>query len=379
MSKRSIAGVLGATAVMVVGLLAVSPSVSAKTTGPFVPVPPTPTCASGGTPIPAVASRVLADGGYAYDFVVDGQRFESRVPPSSFNPLTASDSALAYYGFPSRPQDSSNLANWRTTWSNFKAVTLPSFCRTNRYNLPSQQASSLSAPQAGTPSGAAANSFNWAGIVSYNATGYVAVQGDWPQSHVHNCGCGTTDTDESTWSGLGGWVGSQALLQEGTSMQGTGTMFAWYEYLHACPPSNPNCNVPELEISGLAVSGGMPIHTYTAYQTSNNQADFLVCANGVCRGIVQTLDSSYYDGRYAEQIDERPTYCNASGCFYKPVTNFLYNDWTNLKAETTGQSWVNEPLAPGWAVTMENSSSQTLVHPTAFGTSTMTDTWVRAQ
>lgn len=55
--------------------------------------------------------------------------------------------------------------------------------------------------------------------------------------------------------------------------------------------------------------------------------------------MLATLDSSYYAGNYAENVDERPTYCGSNGCFYKPITNFAYNDWTNSEAEMTDGTW----------------------------------------
>jgi hypothetical protein len=212
--------------------------------------------------------------------------------------------------------------------------------------------------------------------VTYSGSGWVAVQGNWYQSAAGNCGCGTSNTDESTWTGIGGY-GTSALIQQGTDMQGTpSNIFPWYEYLHAC--SSPGCNPPEIAIQNLPVAAGMQIHAYTAYQSSNGQTDFLVCANGNCQSILVTLDSSYYDPYHADFIDERPSYCS-SGC-YKPITNFAYNNWFNASSENSSGAWQGIDTVPGWGVSLVNTYNQTLVAPTAYGTNdTYTDTWFQAQ
>lgn len=215
-------------------------------------------------------------------------------------------------------------------------------------------------------------------MLSYSPSRYVAVQGDWTQPSVYDCDCGTTDTDESTWSGLGGAVniggsGNNGLLQEGTSMQGTGQMFAWFEFIA------PQGGVQEQQISNLPIAPGMPVHTYTAYQTSNSQANFLVCANGLCASIVGTIDSMFYDGSTAEQIDERPSYCS-TGC-YKPLTNFNQDNWTNMMAETVDGTWVNELQdTRGTSLWMANNNGDYLAAPTSFNATgpPMSDTWIRA-
>jgi hypothetical protein len=120
------------------------------------------------------------------------------------------------------------------------------------------------------------------------------------------------------------------------------------------------------------------VSTYTAYQTSDGQANFEVCAGGLCQPVIVELDSSYYDGSSAEYIDERPDFCAPSYC-YKPITNFAYNNW-NGSAENSAGTWEGLDSAGGYAVNMINSSKQTLVGPTAYaGATTYTDTWFRAE
>ena len=62
-------------------------------------------------------------------------------PPAGFNPLTASDAELDYYGFPPRP-DAATAPGDYAFWAHI--VTLPSkrvtptFQQTNVYNGPAQ-------------------------------------------------------------------------------------------------------------------------------------------------------------------------------------------------------------------------------------------------
>lgn len=116
-----------------------------------------------------------------------------------------------------------------------------------------------------------------------------------------------TTVFESSWTGLGGFFPGGGLLQEGTDMLGTpGTIFPWYEYLQSCPPSNSRCNPPKTRINNLPTNPGDRIGTYTYYDRPSGRTTFQVCNGQYCATIVAYLDSSYYDGRTADYVDERP-------------------------------------------------------------------------
>jgi len=401
-SKAVISG--GTVFLMVAGLVAAAET-SASASGaaavvapspagladPSIPTLPQPHCLPGQTALHAAAAGKTADGGFVYEFVIAGKVNRVPVPPSSFTPATASAAQLAEYGFPPQPANLTARTEWVHQFSNFKRVPLPALCLADHANEPNRgkgrAAPTLHHPAAtsqqstpGTPIADTWTSGNWAGTVVDNGDQYVATQGDWPQSYAVDCGCGTSDTDESTWTGLGGW-NSSSLLQEGTDMQGTpSNIFPWYEYLHQCPADNPSCNPPEIPINSLPVGGGMDVHTYTAYQASTGQTNFLVCAGGNCQSVIAYLDGSYYDGSSAEWIYERPCYGQPDGsCYNKPITNFEYNNWTG-SAQNTAQNWVGLNDVGGYGVSMVNGNNQTLVAPTAYTSgSTYTDTWFQAQ
>ena len=52
--------------------------------------------------------------------------------PSSFNPLTATDAELKQYGFPRRPTDPTELAQWTTLMEHAKIFITPQFKILNR-------------------------------------------------------------------------------------------------------------------------------------------------------------------------------------------------------------------------------------------------------
>lgn len=53
------------------------------------------------------------DGSITYEYDVNGFKSITTLPPKDFNPLTASNSELTKYGYPSRPIDKSQLKKWQ--------------------------------------------------------------------------------------------------------------------------------------------------------------------------------------------------------------------------------------------------------------------------
>jgi hypothetical protein len=340
-----------------------------------VPLPKTPNCAftHGGTPVIPSRAELLPGGGYAYDFKLAGIWNQYIVPPASFHPLTASAAKRAEYGFPQRPAGGATLSDWNRAMATYKSVPSPSICLgTHKSTRPRPAAAPAQHPSASN------YYYNWAGANVYaSGNSYVAAEGSWGQSSVHNCGCSGA-TDESSWAGIGG-VYDGALVQAGTDMTNTST-HAWYEYLHDCTAGNPATECGPSEIFVGTVTNGDTIYTQTSYEYSNDLANFFVEQNSHSFPIKsKSLDHTYYSGRSAEWIDERPSYC-ASGC-YKPLTNFLYNDWTDVQAESSAGTWhaVGNITDRVYDI-MENTAGNILVQPSALcaGCSTFKDTWKRA-
>lgn len=332
-----------------------------------VPLPPAPACLPGGTPLYPSSSEKTPDGGYRYNYNIDGQVSEFPVPPTSFRPDNASNAQLLEYGFPSRPTDALALAQWRADFSDYRNTGTPQICLTKKFVEPY-----IVAPMAGTAG--TANSYNWSGTTENAPDAWVAVSGNWVQSAAGSCGCGTGNTDEASWVGLGGYY-TQSLIQAGTDMYGTpSNLYAWFEYLHPCEPYG--CNVQEVDLQNVTVAAGDSIHVFVSYETSSGSADCLVCSAGSCQPMLMQLNSTYYDGSSAEWIDERPMYCQA-GC-YKPLTNFDYNNWSGFAEDNSGIDY-NIGTVPGLALTMIHANNQILAEPSNYNyNGNFTDTWYRA-
>jgi hypothetical protein len=71
-------------------------------------------------PLPTVDVQTLPDGGTAYVYDTNGDGVGDAwvvVPPSNFDPATASEADLERYGLPARPTDPDALAEWSKAWN----------------------------------------------------------------------------------------------------------------------------------------------------------------------------------------------------------------------------------------------------------------------
>ena len=119
------------------------------------------------------AARAVYEGSATVPTNVEGIHTFS-APPANFNPLTASEEALATYGFPPRPDkitDASGFAKWN------KAMSTPTKrwsgeLKTRHFqNMPMKEAKAPAGVQLNPSVGHTAStglSFNWSGIVNTN-------------------------------------------------------------------------------------------------------------------------------------------------------------------------------------------------------------------
>lgn len=264
----------------------------------------------GTTMSPAI--RDLPDGGVSYDYEVDGATVSFPVPPTGFSPLTAPDSQLIEYGFPARPSDASELSIWTADMQSYKAVAAPSYCSTNRI-VPATVGTT------GTEAGY---------LAPRSSTSFVAVEGDFIQPH-HYSSC--SGSYEVSWTGIGGFASGDGLLQTGTDLN-NGSPYAWYDWLDNTHSRG------EQPMPNVTVHVGDSIHTYVSYQSSNLVANFYVADNTTGTSdpvVINNVPTSYYDGRYAESIDERPFV----GSSFAPLANFRSIAWSNVRFENTAGNW----------------------------------------
>lgn len=72
------------------------------------------------------------------------------LPPANFNPLKASNTQLAKYGFPKRPTDPKQLVQWQDVMSHFKQMVKPKYLPPNGYWTIPQTLKKQSTAQNGT-------------------------------------------------------------------------------------------------------------------------------------------------------------------------------------------------------------------------------------
>ena len=158
---------------------------------------------------PLKAVKALPGGGKAYIYIVDGYKTVFPVPPKGFNALKASAKRRAEYNLPPRPAGGPELKVWNKLMSHLHVgLQGPYIAQIN-----------LSAGRQ--------NYVNWAGHMvgpySYNRVNSVYAR--WVEPHIYRTRC--SNTQESTWAGLGGNPGNGYLAQAGTLKN----HHAWYEVL----------------------------------------------------------------------------------------------------------------------------------------------------
>lgn len=342
-----------------------------------VPVPATPNCSlqGGGQPLLPLSASVLPGGGEQYTYVIDGTENDYILPPAGFKPVTASAGQLDEYGFLPRPTNSAALAAWTDRMSSYRGAALPSLCRV-------EAGTNATGINSGTDS-QGNTSPNWGGYVATAGAGgnnrYKEVEAQYTEPVHQNCNC-SNPTDANMWAGIGGWAGSESLIQAGTDMPNSGGQYAWYEYLKPCATDPTQACGPN-EISVASVSSGDTIFTSTSYDQANNLAHFEVDDNGtaVLAKVVTGLGGSYYDGTYAEWIAERPTYKDSNNKpYYENLTNFGQVNFSNCRAEYTDGSLHNIQNETHTHVSLHPNGGNLLINPNNLSNGSFVDTWVTA-
>jgi hypothetical protein len=166
-------------------------------------------------------------------------------PPKGFNPLTASDQDLEYYGFPPRPDQIAApkaFATWQKAMSASRSRVRPILDVTKNMASPATMQAA-----AAPPSGNAgpATSPNWAGYVNengvtaYGSSSFYYTIADYDVPNVRQAHCDGTWDAAITAVGIDGW-GSGDVLQAGTIGEAYCSgitrsayyyaMYEWYPY-----------------------------------------------------------------------------------------------------------------------------------------------------
>jgi hypothetical protein len=267
------------------------------------------------------------------------------VPPAGFNPLTATQAQLSFYGFPERPTEATELAAFNSEFSQanytgeLPASSDPMCLSLGDSAWTMQNALSGSA----SPDGEVTqDSANWAGIADFEQDDYNYVHARIVQPTASYCP-GTPPSAHFYWVGLGG-VFATKLLQNGTAsgyynVGGSLSPYAWWQALS--PTDN---TLPVLvPASDMPVSSGQNMAMATEYWSgSSSHVEFYwhnFATGDVYSITAYSIDgnsvSSYYDGETAEVIDERPTDDSDQLLELRESTP---SNWTDAVTSDTGTS-----------------------------------------
>jgi hypothetical protein len=284
-------------------------------------------------------------------------------PPAGYNPVTASDTENATYGFPPRPDkqtDAASYAKWARAMSTAGSATrwYGQLKETGLYSKPARPAPA--------PPGAAAVSatgptpgyyYNWSGFINTNtakkykqSTSFYYIVSDFNVPAVKQSP-GTCDGGwdlEVSWNGIDGNQDGSALLQGGTLSgaycSGTTTATDYYAWIEWWPAysilSEFNVNPGDdlfVETWDTSATTG---YVYLYDETLNVVGDYGITSNGG-PGLI---------GNSAEYIVERPCCREFNGNYYDyPLPNYVWDFWANSYAYnyTDFDKGIVTPYYPG--------------------------------
>jgi hypothetical protein len=291
-------------------------------------------------------------------------------PPAGFNPLTASDDELAYYGFPPRPDQSAQpkaYATWAKAMIHATNRITPTLEQTNIFHGPAKltpkpddealRSNPGLAPQPETTY----YSSNWSGYVdlsgatSYGSSSFYYTVNDQFVPAVHQSGCSGGWAYSGEWAGIDGFSNSdvlQAGLEADAYCSGSTTAqyySTWYEWY-------PN---GEVRISNFPVVPGQELFV-EVWHTSSTQGyayiENLSTSSYVEVGFTAPSGTTLL-GNSAEWITEKPT---------AVLSDYVEEVYWDAYAYTEGSSFYD--IATGSPIDISGLSYAQAVGPEAFFT-----------
>jgi len=286
----------------------------------------------------------------------------SIAPPEGFDPLQASDSELATYGFPPRPDASVEpqaYASWSKAMTASKTRVFPTLKPTGLFHGPKKSASKSVTDGSGT-------SYNWSGLVdfsgatSYNSTTsfyFLTAEFVVPVARQAFGTCNSTIDYAASWVGIDG-DGSGDVLQAGTQVEAncSGTAYyAWYEWYP----------FGEVAISNFPVAPGDDLFVEVWNTSATQGYAYLVNYNNnqsVEIGFTAPSGTKLV-GNSAEWVVERP---GVNGGL-ATLANYISDYFSDCYAYThAGTSYV-PGTASATSLTMLDNSGYGISYPTLLG------------
>ena len=250
------------------------------------------------------------------------------VPPRTFNPLTASGSELACYGFPQRPADPDKQAGWIDAMRSYKRFVAPIVGKPMQTGNPGVQ-----------PYNQCSGCYfrgSWAGYsvwasknTSYPSMRFTEISADWNVPATHNC---QNNYSIATWVGIGGDDSTTDIIQAGVESFWNSAYGCAVKFVYENAPSHDTAPIPF-----FGVSEGDSVYVDVSYAPSTNQATYFV--EDTTKGTTTSLTESniQYQGNSAEAVLENP---NGIHGYISTVnfSNFLVSA-SYSAGTTTGWFW----------------------------------------
>lgn len=247
---------------------------------------------------------------------------EQIIPPVGFKPLTATNAELNEYGFPPRPSGGADLVRWEKEMSNWKGSG-PATPFLAAVNASTNAYSDTEYSQ------------NWAGYVIQSSTpSMTQAQGWWIEPSAHSSRC--SNTAESTWAGLGGFVTSDTVLaQNGTAIgvPGIAAHQAWWEFY----PAN---SMVAIDFSATA---GFTFSASTRYAPDSSATDrYRFWYYNEATGLTDAFDLlvSDYLSPPIPSLDGYPSH-SAEVIIERPKINGQYSNLLNFETLYVDESQAN--------------------------------------
>jgi hypothetical protein len=282
-------------------------------------------------------------------------------PPANFNPLTASDDEIAFFGFPPRP-DANKAPDAYAFWK--KLVTSPArriqpILRATRIKHGPAKNVSIAEPNL-PPKPTGATSTNWSGYVVQDnnnpfkaAKTYIYGILEVPVARQAFGTCNGTWDYSSPWVGIDGW-GSNDVLQSGIDADAycsggtTATNYdAWYEWYPA----------GVVILSNFPVAPGDVIYVYV-WPTSTTVGNYYIL------NVTQNVSSSIQFNAPNGTTLVGNTLDWITEWFAGPmITNYLDIPWAEARAVLPGGTQYSPGKAPTgtvYSITLEDGSGNQL-------------------
>jgi Peptidase A4 family len=296
--------------------------------------------------------------------------------PADFDPLTAPDSLLLRYGFPSRP-DARQFPELRKRWER-------ELSRKMNYIVPTFHVveGKTHGPGRASEAGASGTSTNWSGsvaLVPSAGDSFQWIEGRWTVPNPYPSTSDGIWDWAAEWIGIDGWNGSGDVLQAGTE---TDALFAngstqrdcyvWWEWFH---PGDSG----EVRIDNFPVSPGDVIYCLLCVHSTTSGSFFIrnVSSGNSTSFTVTAAPGVSLVGNSAEWIVERPTALATDSLSSLADYGMVYFDESDsFRTGTSGSAKVD--LGSGTFLTMVDNNNTPLSVPTDESATSMEVNWEKA-